>query len=1311
MSSGIPFFVYRSGSSRKLSANPLKYIHFLIFLIIILSGSLLASPLYKDIEIINSDDNGIAFRLNIVNPDKYISLAAEAKGDIFSIPVLIALPPGTVPFVTNATASKAITPGSNISSYSGSTILAHISGTTEIRGRSIATIEIFPFYQGAFYGRVDVEVEFRRQAAAVPANDVYAAIEGKVFNRIFDYTILNFEQAGSWPVYKSRPAAKMSQDVFVLADEWYKISTSGGHIVKITGTQLRTAGLTLNSIRSDSLHLFYGQGKPLPIRNIDPRPQLEEVAIKIYDGGDNIFDANDYFIFFAEAADRWDYRTGGTPEYIQNPYTDINCYWLGISGGFGTAGLRIVDRDGSPTDSPDTVVQSTIFYSRSEKNKMLFTENDGQVTDYYEWYWSDQNKDSFYVSLPNATPLEPASVKLRAIALDTYGAVTLTVNGIAASKISSQSPVFTFETNRLAAGVLNKFVYTVGDNYQAPPYFDYCEVACAGSLKPSGDILDAAVSGLSGLGEFIITDGFSGAPMIFDISEMSSPVNIINYNENSGEIVFQSPAGGIDPARFYLCPPSKFYTGAVIEKVTAPLLTENLVQTDMIIIAPRQFVPMLDDYKQYRENRSDIRVSIVALENIINQFSYGLYDPTAIRDFLRFAYLNFPEPAPSAVLLVGDASYDFEDNLLTGTSNYIPPFIHELDHTASDDNYVYFGEFGFLDGDSTYLDGNDDRGYDMMVARWPVRNSADLNTIYDKVRSYESSTNYDTWRTTITLVADDEYGSGGHYEGLTHTRQTETLENGHLPAAFRRNKIYSWEYPFNSERAKPDINEAIVKSVNQGTLLINYVGHGNPDTWAHERIFLKGTDLPRLSNNGRLSLFYAASCSIGLFDDPRREGMAEELLRMPGGGAIGVMAATRLVYSGDNGALNRQVFDILFYVDDLSICQALYAAKTYRQYSSGFLQQRLNDRKFAYLGDPMLYLGTPRYKLSFREYPEMLRALDTPYVAGEIIEAASGNHVNMNGRAEIFIHDSELKKTHLGVNDNGDVVDSLTYAKSGPLVYKGSVEIVDGYFDFSFIVPLDIGYGGAGAAIFAYAVSDLFDGFGLVDSIPVSSEVVVPQDSLGPVISYSFGNRENFISGDNISADEPLVLRLADSIGINLTGGAGHGITLCIDNAVENIINLTDLFQYDAGSYISGEIRYEITGLNPGRHLFKVKAWDNANNSATAEFEAAVAEPGDFALMDVLNYPNPMEERTTFSFSLSFPARRVSLEVFTLSGRKIMNYEENMVSADYHEFYTWNGHDADGDRVATGVYIYKVTAFSMNTDDVIESFGKVVVVN
>jgi len=1245
--------------------------------------------------------------MKINNPEKYISYAVEGR---IAVPVITAVPAGKTPVVVEANASEAIPVSFPVMNnpVSSSNVLAEIRRGGNMRGRSIATVEIYPYYRGSFYSQINIKIEFR--GAAAVSSETSHTIEGDAFDRIFDYAVINYEQARNWPVLKGRPVAKAADDILGLADEWYKISTTGDRMVKISGAQLQTAGANLDDLSSDSLHLFYGGGKPLPINNSEPRPSLTEVAIMVNDGGDDIFDAEDYFLFFAEAADRWTYPADDEPEYLQNPYTDINCYLLAVSGDFATSGRRMAAVDGAPAAAPDTIITETDFYVRTEQNIILYTDKGGHVDDYYTWYWSDEIRDSFYVSLPNLDNSSIVNVKMRAQALDSNGAVSLTVNGFPAVKTLTQSPNFEFETSQLYGGGLNNLVYTQGSSYDGPPYFDYCEIKYHGSLVTYNDILDAAFYGLDGVAEYHIEDEFSSPPLIFDIGDVYDPSLMENYAATDNQIIFQASYGADAMGRFYICPEDKFYTTAAVEKVIVSPLTGNLARTDMIIISPERFIGQLENYRQYREAQSDINVSMVALEDIMMQFSFGMYDPAAVRDYLRFAYLNFPEPVPSMVLLVGDASYDYENNLQMGTPNYFPPFIHELDNTASDDNYVYFGDYGFLDGDSSYQYLGD-RGYDMMIARWPVRNATDLANIVDKVMTYEASTNFDPWRTTITFVADDEYGSGGQYEGLLHTTQTEMLLSNHLPEAYRRNKIYCWEYPFDSERAKPDVNKAVVKSVNEGSLVVNYVGHGNPETWAHERIFLKAVELPQLTNADRLALFYAASCSIGFYDDPKREGMAEELLRMAGGGAVAVMAATRLVYAGDNGALNRQVFDILFGQDELSICQSLFVAKTFRQYSSGYLRERLNDRKFAYLGDPMLKLGTPHYELSFIEAPDMIRALDTHYVSGEVVDPESGNHADFNGMAEIFIHDSELEKTYIGVNDNGFIADSLTYTKAGPVIYKGSVEIIDGYFDFSFIAPLDIGYGGDGGRIFAYAASDVFDGFGLADSIPISSEITATADSAGPTIEYGFGGRESFISGDHIAENEPLSLRITDSSGINLTGGSGHGITLNIDNVMENIVNLTDLFQYDAGSYKTGEITYEVDGLEPGRHSFKVKAWDNANNSSVAEFEAVISEAGGFAILDVLNYPNPMEENTTFSFALVSPARKVNLEIFTVSGKKIFYYEEDMVPADYHEFYTWNGHDADGDRVATGVYIYKVTAFSMETDDVIESFGKVVVVN
>lgn len=1265
-----------------------------------------ATPFYKDIEVLHSDDRSLSFRLDISDPTQYVVSGPADSIYTLVLPVLAGIPPGCDAFISklNSSGPKPINDldGTRLRSYSRN--LAEIVETRMVRGRKIATINIYPFYQDVYYSSIEVTITFQSTGRTIDLEE--SILRDKVFDEIFCHSILNYNQFVRWPVAKRSPAVgKPAERLFDRAAEWYKISTSAEGFVKVTGAGLLSAGIPLSNLQSDSIRLFYGGGKPLPVLNSDPRPSLEEVAIRIYDGGDAVFNISDHFIFFAEGADRWHYPIDFSPIYLEHSYTNTNCYWLAVSGDFAQAAERIGESDGSPDESPDSIITQCRFYSRVGENKILYRTNDDHIYEYYTWYWSDRCRDTFYVNLPNAVASESSLVRIRAKA----NGVSLSVNGQPAVQSYSASPEFHFSTGHLSSG-LKGFSLTLDSNYNAPPYFDFCEVSYMGNLTPVGDILDFAINGFSGKAEIVIENQFSETPLVFDLSDPEDPVMITNVSISAADIVFQSDFSQSVNKRFYLFTPGKMFQSTEIKRVTPRDLRDGVSQTNMFIITPEQFRPYLEDYRQHREERSGINVSIISMEEIIDQFSFGMYDPVAIRDFLKYAYENYPSPPPAMVLLVGDGTYDFEDNLKTGTENLIPPYIHALDSTSSDDNFVYFGNYGLLDSDSTYCDTCEDRGYDMMIGRWPVKSLSQLNTVIDKVISYESSNNYGPWRTTVALVSDDEYAAGS-YEGLTHAKQTEQLQKYNLPPSFRRNKIYLWEYPFDSNRNKPDVNDEIVRSFNEGTLVVNYVGHGNPNTWAHEHVFNRATDIQKLNNADRLPLVFTASCSMGFFDDPSREGMAEEFVRLSGGGAIGVVAATRLVYSSENASFNRLVFDFLFGSNDLSIGQSVFAAKLLRQYNTGYPQQRINDRKYAFFCDPFLKLGIPQYTISFTDYPDTLVALALQQVSGEMVDEPGGSHVNLNGTAEIVVYDSEIQKTYKGVNDGGQVVDSITYALTGPAIYRGTAEIANGYFDFSFIAPLDIGYGGNGAKIFAYAVSPESDGLGMVDSIPVSSVIASTSDSTGPVIDYTFANRQGFVSGDRISHDETLVLTLSDSSGINLAASAGHAITLIIDNNVENVINLTDLFQYNAGSFTTGEIRYDIGDLLAGVHRFKVKAWDNANNSSIGEFDAEVVEAGQFMLSDLLNYPNPMEETTTFSFSLTTQAKKIRLEIFTLSGKRIIHYEENSIAADFHEFYSWNGHDMDGDRVATGVYIYKVTAFSMHSDEVVESFGKVVVIN
>ncbi len=1273
--------------------------------LLLMAGIAVAKPaIYNDIEISNSDETGISFVLSIDEPSVCLNSIPNDSGFMAVRSILIGIPGDNVPFISQAVGSDPIEPGQLILP-AGNTNLAEIVDTKTIRGQKVVSVNIYPFYQGSFFRRIEVTVDFRQ--AGFQKGDRRSLKKDKIFDAIFRSSILNYDQFINWPSMENIPVVrKPAVNIFGLASEWYKIETVNEGLIKVTGSDLVAAGVPLsalngNAIQTDALHIFYGGGKPLVISDTSAQEEPEEIAILVNDGGDGYFNAADNLIFFAQGADSWRYPDDSLPIFIENHYTNINCYWLAVSGNFASPGKRMTSENGNPTGSPDSIITQTTFYTRQYQNKLLYIESDGHVYDFYNWYWTNEYQNLFGVNFPNAITGAPSIVRARARARDMW----LTVDDSTATEISADNWIFRYSTDNISRGYNSlRFDLDVYSNVA----FDYYEIAYQGELIPGGNsnLLDFSLGGGLGICEIIIGDvnNFSVTPQIFDLSDPFNPIMISSDSVTAVEMKFE--VSSMQNKRYYICPMTRTFSPYRITQVISEDLRAYSYPVDMIVIAPEEFIPYLEDYETYREGKSNVNILRVAVEDIMNQFSNGLYDPMAIREFLKYAYYNYyPSSPPSAVLLVGDGVYDYENNLKTGSINLVPPCIHAGTSIASDDNYVFFGQFGALDSDSSYCDTCSDRGYDMMIARWPVRNVAELNTVIEKVMTYESATGFGPWRTTVTLVADDEY-KGTEIDNSRHTEQIENLQKYHLPAAYRRNKIYLWSYPYDSYGNKPAVNDDIVRSLNDGTLVIDYVGHGNPDTWAHEHVFNRGTDLQRLNNADKLALFFAASCSIGFFDEPSRESMAEELLRMTGGGSIGSVSATRLVFSPYNAGFNNLVFDIMFGPDRLSICQSVFAAKLLPQLV-GDSGQIKNDQKYAFFGDPLLKLGIPQLDIHFTDYPDSLVALATHEVSGEIVEFGSGVPVDFTGTVEILVYDTDIEKTYKGQ------VQSLTYSLPGPLIFRGEAEAVNGSFTFSFIAPLDIGYGGEGARISAYAMNAQADAFGLLDSLPVSLNISSSSDSVGPSIAYTFSTRQNFVSGDKITADENLRLSIADSSGINLAGSAGHAITLIIDNDVENVVNLTDLFQYDPGSFTAGEIEYKMGQLPVGDHRFKVKAWDNVNNSSVVEFEANVAQPGSFALEDLLNFPNPMREETMFSFVLTAPAREVNLEIFTLSGKRILNYESrnNIIPADYHEFYSWNGRDADGDRVATGVYIYKVTAFSQQSDEVVESFGKVVVIN
>lgn len=1255
-----------------------------------------------DADILNSDDQGIHFVLNVSESDIQKIYTTDSSL-LYYISLPLALPAGKKAVVENLSFVNLATIDTEDSNKTYSNNISYEISEPDYHHSVYSSIlTIYPKVGNQFANKIEITVRFDNSTTNLkPRTNKLDRIDRNLFVNP-DIIKSNRIERASFKVNAVAPFADNLQ--------WLKIKVSETGIYRIYGSDLISAGIVSSSFDSDDLHLYNGGGKPLSALNEDPRPEFTEIAIQVEDGGDGTFDSDDYLLFYGEALNR--FVSNGTDFIYSNfPYDDENVYWLVPDNRFSGKRMDVKDVSLASVDNTyDTTISKYTRYSHLEQNNLLRMLASGKIDDYYTWYWSSDDSVILSTYLNNYQNNDSVKVTIKGKTLDTTGSLDnvgyfdLTINGSLVLDKSCNLDSCIFYTTSMNSGSNNIKINQMY-NSSSEPYMDYIEFVYPSANIPESDQLDMTIGFEEAVARLYIADNFSGSFNIYNISDPFAPELLDNFERAGGTIYLYDSLKSSEFNRYLAVGDNKIKSVNSIELVTTNNLYSLTPNVDQIVIAPEFLHSALSDYISYR-TLTNVTSKLVSVSDIMDNFSYGLYDPVAIRDYLKYYYENSGSSKPTAALLVGDGSYDFLNILGTGLPNYVPPFIHPYDNSSSDDNYVYFGKYGFLDSDTTYLNYGD-HGWDMIISRWPIRSSEEVATITDKIRSYETAQNLGIWRNRVTLVADDEYGTYDNED--FHTIQTEQLSNYHIPNFVSRDKIYLWDYPFVNG-LKPAANTALVNSINNGSLVVNYVGHGNPDVWAHESIFNRVDDLPKLTNGDKLSLFFAASCAIGFFDDPQREGMAEDLLTLNDGGAVGVISATRLVYSSDNAAFNRLVFDLLFSDNNFSICEAVYSAKLIRQYVGTIPVLQRNDRNYLLFSDPFLKLGVPKNKVTFNTTIDSLTALTPITVTGQI-EDTSGALISNDGVLTVNVYDSNREKTYRLVNSSGAVTSSVSYSVNGPVIFRGDATVTNGEFEFTFIPPVDIGFGGTSAKIMAYAALGNLDAAGIEDSISVSNSVGSTTDSTGPEIQLLVNNQRELVSGDYVNPDDELSLILNDLSGINLAGGLGHGITMEVDNQTDKMQNLTSNFEYNQDDFTSGSLTFNLDNLEPGSHDFKIKAWDNANNYSVYEFTANIVTTGDLKIVDLLNYPNPMNDSTTFSYTLTQDVEKFTLEIFTLSGRKINSFVRHSLAPSYYDDIIWYGQDAEGYRVATEVYLYKATAYPTNGGDRVEEFGKIILVN
>ncbi|NOZ45339.1 MAG: type IX secretion system sortase PorU [Chlorobi bacterium] len=1103
--------------------------------------------------------------------------------------------------------------------------------------------------------------------------------------------------------------------------KWIKIGIKNSGIYKLSYSELTEMGFqNLENIR------VYGNSYGLlPENNSIYRPDdLLENAIELVDGNDGVFNKGDYILFYGVAPHIWKYNETGKRFYFKRQlYSDYSYYFITTDLG---PGKKIINKE-DVTQTPNTEVVSFNDFAIHEledtnllrSGKKWIGEQFYNLLDY-----------TFQFNFPNRIENEPVLLNYSLVARSSReypkSSFNITVNNQVDNVEINTVDLGTY-VGRYAQESIGMLSYLVNGS-EINVNLDFNPAASTSSGWLDYFILNVRRNLIFDNGQMFFRDANSvgtGNISRFTISNTNNQLKVWDVTfpddvENiTLEILGQNSVfvANSDTLHEYIAfDGSSFLSIENYEEIANQNLHGAEV-CDMIIVAPPAFIDQANWIADFHKEHDGIKSFIAIPEDIYNEYSSGMPDVGAIRDFVRHMYFKSTDGTHKLkyLLLFGDGSYDNRSSFMKNT-NYLLTYQSDNSFHISS-SFVTDDFFGLLDDNEGGNFGNLDIG----IGRIPVLQVSDAETIISKIENYHSASSFGDWRNMLCFIADDadenqpfHMSDANRYTNIIHEKYP----------AFNFDKIYLDAFPQESTpsgQRYPDVNKAINDRIRKGALLINYTGHGNPKVLTDEQV-VTVSEINNWENINNLPVFVTATCEFSRYDDKNRVSAGEYIMLNPSGGAIAMLTTSRLVYAGSNDALNTEFYNHAFSLNSDGQYYRLGDIVRLTKVNTGSASST-NKRNFSLLGDPALQLAIPQLEvmtdsinLASIQYVndsviqdfDTLKALSKVKICGYISDNNGNSLTSFNGVLYPTIYDKARNITTL----SNDGFAPLTYSIQKNIIYKGKATVKNGRFNFTFIVPRDISYNYGFGKISYYLTGNALDGSGYFDKISIGGSVdSVFADKKGPEINL-YLNDDNFIYGGTTNNEPTILAVLSDSSGINTVGnGIGHDITAVLDNDENNLFVLNDYYEANLDSYQSGKVEYVMSKLENGNHNLKLKVWDIQNNPSEENIEFVVAESEDIALEHVFNYPNPFTTQTAFYFDHNQPNTdlNILIQVFTVSGKLVKTFNKTINTTGFrNEPIYWNGLDEYGDKIGRGVYIYRL---KVRTPDgkIAEKYEKLVI--
>ncbi|HKP95936.1 MAG TPA: C25 family cysteine peptidase, partial [Fibrobacteria bacterium] len=1117
---------------------------------------------------------------------------------------------------------------------------------------------------------------------------------------------------------------------------------------------------TWQAIPVRNLRLYAGPNDTLSRAILSSRPvpgNLEEVPIEVRDAdADNIFDAGDSIRFFGHGTSLWKRLPGaGGPVrfgFVSDPYSYENYYYLDGSGKGPGAALRLAE---SPSPAPASPPQTSVYhYLRAEKDaKSVACERgngagheDSATGFLWFWHWNGSCREGRKAVTLTRSQLASAETETLRDAARGDGAADTAYLGIFAYPYAAQD-----DFRIWLGGARDPLAHADVPGALGNWY------ATGESLPPDGRLLIDSVRWGGRDGKF---EGYTvvyrrrlilaDAPLWIFPAAFGSRVTY-RVQGGAGSACLRIEAGV--PARKTILDGNGDFTdslspdadarylvyrqvsapvkGAVELELPAPpgrairdLETGDGENPEYLIIAPRALAEqaaVLKAYRNHGKRAFKAKTSLVLAEDIYRQYSGGRMSPPAIRDFLRWAYSEWGGRGAGAnplkyVVLFGDGDYDYRNIAVSASRDpavRIPPYEYLIDGNdfseglASEDFYALL-DSGDRVGDKSLLE--------LSLGRIPAKNAAEAEAYLKKVAEYEDPAKAGAWRGRAVFAADD-----GTQRGATH--DLDPIDQGHTTdsdgllkiiegneAGVTSDRVYLLDYRMNSAYFKPEATQDLLAFINQGTLLVNYVGHGAHNQWADEALLQSNKALARMQNAGRTPIINAFSCTVGRFEDLRNEGMSEQFVMAKDRGAIAAVSALRESYPTENiqlaSAFYRRAFPPDSSTAPVTIGDALREAKNSPEVSADFR----NPSRYALLGEPVLLLRKPPLSVSFVRAPDTLKALDCDTIRGRIEGGSGSGFVNLS-----ILAGSVPKKWPPPFKNA--LMDTQYAEQRGAILFERTLAYRDHRFATDYFIPKKIAFGDTNARILAFAwdASEEREGGSAKTHLSIRGQAqgrcAVDSDGKGPVIRITGCDPKetgavDFPDQIKLSLPNCLEIEVTDSSGGVLSAeGPDEGTTLEVAGTLDPFHPHPGIDELYRKVY---RFPLDRSLIPPGRRVLKVSSRDGYGNYTARLLRMDLTLDSSLNTVSAYNFPNPMKRNgTTFHFSTVLPSPEVDfgdpsaggnrlefgIRIYNQSGLLVKAFERAVSGST-----SWDGRDAWGNLQANGVYFYQVTARQILSD-------------